>query len=108
MCRFENLLLQTNVGRCPHFELPWKLRLPPEIIDRILDCLRGDKRTLCHCALVCHAWHSRSQYNLFYSMVITNEKVLKSLVAMSKTPHLVNYFKSVHEVTICDLMKVCW
>ncbi|KAH9950813.1 hypothetical protein B0H21DRAFT_461555, partial [Amylocystis lapponica] len=92
-----------NLRPLPHCGFPWKTpRLPPETTDRILDCLRGYRRTLCHCALVCHAWHSRSLYNLFYDMEIQNKEALKLLVALSKKPHMMHYFKSIHELCIYD------
>ncbi|KAH9950818.1 hypothetical protein B0H21DRAFT_686037 [Amylocystis lapponica] len=96
------LILQRYVKHRP---LPCNLRLPPETTDRILDCLRGDRETLYCCALVCHAWHSRSLYNLFYSMFIQDQEALKSLVALSKKPHMMDYFKNIHELYID---RVCW
>ncbi|KAI0797489.1 hypothetical protein C8Q75DRAFT_3323 [Abortiporus biennis] len=46
------------------------LRLPSEIFDLIIDILHGDISSLCSCSLVCKAWLTRSQFNLFETTCI--------------------------------------
>lgn len=41
------------------------LRLPQELLDAIVDCLRKDKRALAHCALTMRSWLHRSRRHLF-------------------------------------------
>lgn len=48
-----------------HYSVP---KLPPELIDLILDELRDDKNT--RCSLVSRSWTDRSQYNFFARMEV--------------------------------------
>src|ERR1700733_3510546 len=45
-------------------------RLAPELIDRIIDFLHDDKRTLAVCSLVCRNWVPTSRLHYIESMVI--------------------------------------
>ena len=40
-------------------------RLPPELIDRIIDYLHSDPRSLAACSLVCKLWEPTSRFHLF-------------------------------------------
>ncbi len=46
------------------------LRLPPELLDYILDYLHDDKPSLRQCALTSRNWRSRSHHHLFHSVYI--------------------------------------
>ncbi|EIW63332.1 uncharacterized protein TRAVEDRAFT_83728, partial [Trametes versicolor FP-101664 SS1] len=55
----------------PIMSLPATLPvLPIEVIEHALDYLRGDRKTLATCRLVCRAWSARARYNLFYIVKI--------------------------------------
>lgn len=42
--------------------------IPPEIIDAIIDCLRGDKDTLLACSFVCRVFRPRTRVHLFHTL----------------------------------------
>ncbi|KAH9948634.1 hypothetical protein B0H21DRAFT_219875 [Amylocystis lapponica] len=78
---------------------------PPEIIDRIIDCLRGHPSDLCNCALTCHAWLPRSRYNLFHTMSICTLEALESLASISCMPHILPHFHAVHQLSLEDARR---
>lgn len=55
--------------------------LNQDVLDRTIDCLAGDSRTLLACSLVCRTWFSRSSYNLYRDVRIANKKQLQLLCA---------------------------
>ncbi|OCH91126.1 hypothetical protein OBBRIDRAFT_803523 [Obba rivulosa] len=56
--------------------------LPPELTDRIIDHLEGDKRALANCGLVCRSWLPRSRFYSFRRIVLrtTNSKTFIQLL----------------------------
>ncbi|KAH9945586.1 hypothetical protein B0H21DRAFT_427058, partial [Amylocystis lapponica] len=76
--------------------------LPPEITDRIIDCLRGNPWALCACALTCQTWLPRSRYNLFRTLLIRNRASLESLVALARGPYTLPFFDPVHELFLYE------
>ena len=92
---YDNRALHNNVGR-----------LPVEVWENVIDMLYAGfsseqvqlSRALHSCALVCRAWRTRSQRNLFYSVVLqSTEAVFKLAAVLGNGPHLSDY---VHEVLI--------
>ncbi|KAH9927899.1 hypothetical protein B0H21DRAFT_124436 [Amylocystis lapponica] len=78
-------------------------QLPPEITDRIMDCLRGDAQTLCSCALTCHAWLPRSQYNIYRMVELRSRAALTLLAIHSRRPHTYLYMhEALHELHLYD------
>jgi hypothetical protein len=49
---------------------PTIVKLPAELMDRIIDFLHSDKRTLSACSLVCKSWVPSSRYHLFRDLTI--------------------------------------
>ncbi|KAI8993045.1 hypothetical protein BD414DRAFT_385594, partial [Trametes punicea] len=41
-------------------------QLPLDVVEHMLDQLRGDAHTLTVCCRVCRDWYPRARYNLFY------------------------------------------
>ena len=81
-------------------------RLPVEVCENVIDMLYSGvfqeqaehNRALHSCALVCKAWRTRSQRNLFYSVVLYGTGAVCKLAAVLENgPHLCDY---VHEVLI--------
>ncbi|GJE96084.1 F-box protein [Phanerochaete sordida] len=71
--------------------------LPPELRDHVLDCLRGNRRALFRCALVCKPWYHRAQRNLFHTIHFDwchRARTLSLLEALQGSHALV------HELTI--------
>jgi hypothetical protein len=48
-------------SRCP--------RLPPELVDGIVDHLHADRFALARCALVCKSWVTASRYHRFHTSI---------------------------------------
>ena len=44
--------------------------LPQELIDSIIDCLSGDKKSLLRCSLVCRSWSARSTSTLWSRIIL--------------------------------------
>ncbi|EMD39708.1 hypothetical protein CERSUDRAFT_112012 [Gelatoporia subvermispora B] len=55
--------------------------LPPELTDRILDHLEGDRQALANCGLVCRTWLPRSRYHFFRELKLTSKNT-KQLVQL--------------------------
>lgn len=86
------------------FRLP-KTRLHPEVMDTIIDCLRGDRETLRSCAAACKAFFRRSRYNLFQSIHLSTHSELMRLARLSrKYPKLFHLFC---ELRISDTLDPC-
>ncbi|KZT70663.1 hypothetical protein DAEQUDRAFT_181745 [Daedalea quercina L-15889] len=49
-------------------------RIPPELTYHIIDFLRWETKDLYNCALVCRAWHHRSQTLLYARLVIEDRR----------------------------------
>lgn len=49
--------------------------IPTELIERILDHLYDDVRTLKACTLVCRAWFTRSRYHLFAHVQLGSPRI---------------------------------
>jgi hypothetical protein len=60
-------------------------RLPPELIDRIIDFLHDNKPTLAVCSLVCRNWVATSRLHYFESLVIDPVNVDR-LVDLFRSP----------------------
>ncbi|KAK0471142.1 hypothetical protein IW261DRAFT_1597475, partial [Armillaria novae-zelandiae] len=48
--------------------LPITDYIPPEIIDAVIDCLRGDRDTLLACSFVCRVFRPRTRVHLFHTL----------------------------------------
>ncbi|KAK0211968.1 hypothetical protein IW262DRAFT_344403 [Armillaria fumosa] len=48
--------------------LPITDYIPPEIIDAVIDCLRGDKDSLLACSFVCRVFRPRTRVHLFHTL----------------------------------------
>ena len=79
-------------------------RLPVEVCEKVIDMLYSEgqrdqvehSRTLHSCSLVCRAWRTRSQRNLFYSVVLcATEAVYKLAAVLDNGPHLRDYVREV-------------
>ncbi|KIJ34174.1 hypothetical protein M422DRAFT_263825 [Sphaerobolus stellatus SS14] len=57
----------------PPYPSAIKQRLPPEIIDQIIDQLRGNNRALSKCNLVCRSWRPAARYHLFYEVKLSGK-----------------------------------
>jgi hypothetical protein len=57
------------------------LRLPPELIDRIIDHLHDSPADLRTCARVCKAWLESSRLHLFYSISIHSAGNVQTLLS---------------------------
>ena len=49
-------------------------RLPPELVDAIIDHLHNDKRSLASCSLVCKDWRYSARYHLFANLTLKPTK----------------------------------
>ncbi|KIJ34176.1 hypothetical protein M422DRAFT_263827 [Sphaerobolus stellatus SS14] len=73
-----------------------KQRLPPEIIDQIIDQLRGDNRALSKCNLVCRSWRPAARYHLFYEVKLSGKMphalsiLFRGLTSLSLTIRILN------------------
>ena len=61
-------------------------RLAPEIVDLVIDFLRGDIQSLKSCSLVCKSWYPRCRYHLFRSIRIPGKWVSVFLQSLRSTP----------------------
>jgi hypothetical protein len=50
---------------------PQRPRLPPELVDIIIDLLHTDQKTLATCALVCKSWVPASRHHLFLEITLS-------------------------------------
>ncbi|KAF8519199.1 hypothetical protein JB92DRAFT_3141831 [Gautieria morchelliformis] len=72
-------------------------RLPQEMVDAVLDNIRGDdgRKALLACSQVCHAWLPSSQRNLFRQISFGvdgghNKRLCQALLS---SPHLAKYIR---------------
>lgn len=82
------------------------MRLPLEICELIIDLTadepplwttREEYETFKNCALVCRAWVSRSQWNLFYSTHLDKASQVNQLISLfSANPSLADLVQYVH------------
>ena len=49
--------------------------MPQELIDHIIDYLRGDPLTLCSCALVARGWTASARHHQFHKRLIAEDKL---------------------------------
>lgn len=71
--------------------------LPIEVIEHALDYLRGDRKTLATCRLVCRAWSARARYNLFYIVKICLTNAVRFFAAVERDPDAAY---AMHELTL--------
>ncbi|KAL1939815.1 hypothetical protein VTO73DRAFT_9515 [Trametes versicolor] len=82
----------------PIMSLPATLPvLPIEVIEHALDYLRGDRKTLATCRLVCRAWSARARYNLFYIVKICLTNAVRFFAAVEHDPDAAY---AMHELTL--------
>ena len=80
-------------------------RFPVEVCENIIDMLYSSTllrdqiehtRALRSCALVCRAWRTRSQRNLFYFVILHGTEAIRRLaVVLDNGPHLCHYVREV-------------
>lgn len=81
-----------------------KPRLPPELLDVVIDCLHGDKRTLQSCSLLCHALVSTARFHLFETIIITRRNFQRAkTLFFVKSPHLLSYARSLTLEALDDM-----
>jgi hypothetical protein len=57
------------------------IRLPPELIDLVIDALHDDREALKICVLVCRSWVHASRHHLFSHLTVSSETI-SDLVAL--------------------------
>ncbi|PCH43797.1 hypothetical protein WOLCODRAFT_138589 [Wolfiporia cocos MD-104 SS10] len=62
--------------------------LPPELNDKIIDCLRGDVETLSACSLTCRCWQPRAQFHIFRTVILCPETYRPFARLLQSSPHL--------------------
>ncbi|KAF8065404.1 hypothetical protein FPV67DRAFT_1502810 [Lyophyllum atratum] len=93
--------------------------VPQEIVEDIVEKLRGDPRTLHSCSLVSWSFRTASQQLLFHHILLDVRKMGHSQrfhCVLSKNPTLASYIRSIHleiddmslipEVTICRILDM--
>jgi hypothetical protein len=70
-------------------------RLPPELVDIIIDHLHNDKRSLAACSLVCKEWRSSARYHLFANLTLNPTKVRDPEFLMS-APKVIPFIHHLH------------
>lgn len=55
-------------------------RIPVEVIERFIDCLRGDYPAMCQCAVVCQWWNACCTFHLYGSIQIAEWHILHALL----------------------------
>ncbi|EMD39762.1 hypothetical protein CERSUDRAFT_112043 [Gelatoporia subvermispora B] len=86
--------------RVPTAAPAMQYRLPPEIIDEVIDQLCGDSKNLKTCALVCRAWLPRSRRCLYQQVIVGPDTNVIRLQDLLKTnPNIGGYIKqlSIHD-----------
>jgi hypothetical protein len=74
-------------------------QLPPELIDRIIDCLYYDICALRACALVCKAWVPSCRFHLFYTIRFASSykdedpRCRKLYDLVQRSPHIAFYVR---------------
>ncbi|KAI0823726.1 hypothetical protein BC628DRAFT_502388 [Trametes gibbosa] len=71
--------------------------LPIEVIERVLDYLRGDAKTLAICCLVCQDWSHRARYNMFKTVQLNPGRMMRFFAVIVHHPGLATF---VRELTI--------
>jgi len=67
---------------------------PPELVDRIIDFLHNEPRTLAACSLVARSWTPASRYHRFSSVrLINNEDWAKFDQLMEISPSTIHYVR---------------
>lgn len=82
-CSYFRSASSTTMEGCP---------CPPELTDRIIDCLQDNTASLRNCALVCHAWLPRCRYHIFRNIRISSSSTLHMLVALSHNSRALPHF----------------
>jgi hypothetical protein len=76
-------------------------RLPPEMIDAIIDQLDADPEVLALCALVCRSWVPASRRHLFRMITITKTNISDTIRLLSSVECTIAN-ATVH-LTLCDI-----
>ena len=68
-------------------------RFPLELIDRILDYLHSDRRTLSSCSQVCKVWLASSRYQLFRNATVRlSRRVATQFIQLLDAPGSIAYY----------------
>lgn len=70
-------------------------RLPPELVDIIIDHLHNDKRSLAACSLVCKEWRSSARYHLFANITLKPTEA-KDPDFLTSAPKVVPFIRHLH------------
>jgi hypothetical protein len=73
-------------------------RLPPELIDWVIDSLHDDRATLKTCALVCRSWVPTSRHHLSSYLVISTETRQDLIAILCSTSCMIG--PAVRELTL--------
>ncbi|EMD34519.1 hypothetical protein CERSUDRAFT_125622, partial [Gelatoporia subvermispora B] len=75
---------------------PHSARLPPEVVDHIIDFLVDDRNALRSCSLTCRSWLPRARHHTFRTMRVTYEIRQQCLQLLEDCPDIRPYFQSLH------------
>ena len=70
--------------------------LPQELIQDIMDCLRGDRKALYACSLVCRAWYHPARSRLFSEFDLQPDRVMP---LMNRAPNIIPFIRKLRLVT---------
>lgn len=68
--------------------------LPVELVDRIIDFLHDDKKSLRSCSLVHRSWLDASRHHIFYTMEVNGKDGFSALLSfLQRSPSVLPYIK---------------
>ncbi|KAI9062935.1 hypothetical protein FKP32DRAFT_1603882 [Trametes sanguinea] len=77
-------------------------RIPIEVVEHILDQLRGDSKTLVICCRVCKEWYPRARYNLYSVVDLHSDNSAKFFATAAIQPEVATFMR---EFTLYGLWK---
>ncbi|KAJ2986379.1 hypothetical protein NUW54_g9790 [Trametes sanguinea] len=77
-------------------------RIPIEVVEHMLDQLRGDSKTLVICCRVCKEWYSRARYNLYSVVDLHSDNSAKFFATAAIQPEIATFMR---EFTLYGLWK---
>ncbi|CDO70591.1 hypothetical protein BN946_scf184656.g5 [Trametes cinnabarina] len=67
--------------------------LPIEVVEHVLDQLRGDAKTLAACCRVCSAWYPRARYDLYSVVDLDAENSTKFYETVVRDPSVASFMR---------------
>lgn len=92
--------MRRSSSRIPALQAAMVSALPPEVVERIIDCLAVDQQALRSCTLVAREWYPRSVHHLYAILSPWSPRQFDALVRIRNQPRVAAALKEVHTLDL--------